>query len=379
MRAYCFLKDILFFVIAKVSKKKNTSEIDCSRILLNNGAHFGDVLLTLQLVRYIKKTYPTSKIGMVIGSWTLPMVIACKDVDAIYVLDHWKLNRSKKSIREKIKQYISTRKIALEQIKRDKYTVAIDFFSRYPTMALLFFQANISYRVGYISGGGAPLLTCPLEWHEEEQHIIEYQADLLQKIGIPVQSLEQSIVNFRYTQTEKVLLEKYGLSAGEYIVCHIGSGEPTREWQKDKWAQLTKMLTHHTKKIVFTGVGKREKDDIECILNVTDSPNGLSLCDKLSVCDLIQVIKTAKLFIGCESFAGHIAAMCNTPQISIMHGATRLSQWRPFGNSRCVVVRASLSCIPCGAPAQCNLHHQCMSDISVEDVLRAYDRLMKCD
>ena len=376
VRGYCFLKDALFSVIAKLSKQKKPSEVDLSRILLNNGAHFGDVLLSLQLVSYIKKAHPTSKIGMVIGSWTLPMVKDCEDIDEIYIIDHWKLNRAKKSIIEKIKQYISTRKAALARIKKDKYTVAIDFFSRYPTTALLFFQANIPCRAGYIAGGGRPLLTHPLEWHEEDRHIIEYQADLLREIGIPVQALEKSTVNFRYAKRGEELLREYGLSAGEYIVCHIGSGEPTREWQKEKWVQLAQELIYHTDKIVFTGAGKREEDDIRWILYAIDSHNALSLCEKLSVCGLIQVIKTAKLFVGCESFAGHIAAMCKTPQISIMHGATRLSQWQPFGNPRCIVVRASLSCISCGAPAQCDLHHQCMRNIFVEDVLRAYEKMM---
>lgn len=377
VRIYCFLKDIFYAVVAMMSGKKKPIQVDFSRILLNNGAHFGDVLLTLRLVGCIKKRYPKSKIGMVIGSWTLPMVKDCKDIDEIYIVDHWKLNRSKKSIADKIKQYLTTRKTALAQIKENKYTVAIDFFSRYPTTALLFFQADIPCRVGYTAGGGAPLLTHPLIWHEDDQHIIEYQAELLRKIGIPVHALEQSTIKFRYAKTEEELLKTHGLKKGEYIVCHIGSGEPTREWQKDKWAQLVRALSHNTNRIVFTGAGKREAADIRWILEADDCSNAFSICGKLSVCELIQLIKGAKLFIGCESFAGHIAAMCKTPQISVMHGATRVSQWQPFGNPRCVVVRASLACISCGAPAQCGYRHQCMKDIQVQDVLEAYDELMR--
>ena len=376
VRIYCFLKDLFYSVLAKISRKKNSSEIDFSHILLNNGAHFGDVLLSLRLVSYIKKAHPNAKIGMVIGSWTLPMVKDCEVIDEIYILDHWKLNRAKKSIVEKVKQYIASRKTALAQIKKDRYTVAIDFFSRYPTTALLFFQAEIPGRVGYTAGGGAPLLTHPFEWYEEDRHIIEYQADLLRGTGIPVQMLEQSAVSFRYAKKDEDLLSGYGLSAGTYMVCHIGAGEPTKEWQKDKWVELAKALAYHAKKIVFTGAGKREEEEIHWILNAVDSPNALSLCGKLSVCDLIQVIKSAKLFLGCDSFAGHIAAMCKTPQISIMHGATRLSQWQPFGNPCCRVIRASLPCIACEAPAQCRIQHQCMRAISVADVLEAYEEMM---
>lgn len=376
VRMYCFLKDLFYSVVAMRPERRKSARIDFSRILLNNGAHFGDVLLTLRLVGSIKKAHPESKIGMVIGSWTLPMVQDCKDIDEIYILDHWKLNRSKKSIVEKIRQYISTRKTALAQIKRDEYTLAIDFFSRYPTTASLFFQADIPCRLGYTAGGGAPLLTHSVDWHEEDRHIIEYQADLLRKLGIPIHALEQSTVSFRYARTKEEVLKEHGLSAGGYIVCHIGSGEPTREWQKDKWARLAEMLEKYTEKIIFTGAGRREEQEIQWILEESACRNAVSLAGKLSVCELIQVIGAANTFIGCESFAGHIAAMCKTPQVSIMHGATRLSQWQPFGNPRCRVIRASLPCIACGAPAQCKLQHRCMREISVDDVLREYDGLI---
>ena len=372
VRAYCFLKDVLLSVIARISKQKNSSGIDFSKVLLNNGAHFGDVLLSLQLVSYIKKAYPTSKIGMVIGSWTLPMVKDCQDIDEIYIVDHWKLNRSQKSIVEKIKQYIVTRKIALVQIRKDRHTVAIDLFSRYPTTALLFFQAEIPCRVGYTAGGGAPLLTHPLEWHEEDRHIIEYQADLLREIGIPVQKVEQSTVDFRYTKTNEELLSEYGLTAGEYIVCHIGAGNPIKEWKKDHWAQVVNKFSKNTNKIVFTGTGERETQDIQWILDASDCSNAASLSGKLSVCELIQIINMAELFVGCDSFAGHIAAMCKTPQISIMYDGTP-QRWYPFGNQRCRVVCA------CRDVTALSDHCLCMSDISVEDVLQAYEEMVNIE
>ena len=277
---------------------------------------------------------------------------------------------------EKIRQYISTRKTALARIKRDEYTLAIDFFSRYPTTASLFFQADVPCRLGYTAGGGAPLLTHSLDWHEEDRHIIEYQADLLRKLGIPIHALEQSTVRFRYTRTKEEVLKEHGLSAGGYIVCHIGSGEPTREWQKDKWARLAEMLEKYTEKIIFTGAGRREVQEIQWILEESACRNAVSLAGKLSVCELIQVIGAADAFIGCESFAGHIAAMYQIPQISIMHGAANQFHWQPYHNKNCIVVKRCLDCSPCYFIKLCKKDNLCM-DIPLEDVTKAVEKVLK--
>ena len=338
VRIYCFLKDILYFFLSVFMRQNKRNQIEYSKILLNNGAHFGDVLLSLQLVNYIKRAHPNCEIGMIIGSWTVPMVKECTDIDDIYIVDHWKMNRSKIPILRKIARYISTRKMALTQIKSKEYTVAIDLFTRYPTTAFLFFQANIPCRVGYSSGGGGALLTHALQWKEADRHIIEYQAELLRAIHIPVEDLETSYVNFHYDKSDEEVLLNHGLKKGKYLVFHIGAGDPVKEWSKERWSNLTQKLSIDTGAIVFTGAGEREKKDIADILANSSCKNAYSLCGVLSIYELIQIIHHAHLFVGCDSFAGHIAAMCKTSQVSIMYAKTKKAQWQPYGNIYCTVI-----------------------------------------
>ncbi|RHF52876.1 glycosyltransferase family 9 protein [Mitsuokella multacida] len=377
VRLYCMVKDILFYLPASI-RKKVSNQIDAKnikKIVVSNDAHLGDVLLTLRLISYLKQAYPNAKVDFVCGDWTAPLVNLCKDIDNVIVIDHWKLNRSRISLRLKMEKYITTWRNALQKLRTGNYDLAIDFYNRYPSMSYTFWLAGIRNIVGYTSGGGGPLLSNGLAFVSKRRHIIEYQADLLRSLGINVSNLQNSAANFRFKTTEETLLSINKLTAHEYIVFHIGSGEPKREWQEDKWIELARKCLKSGNKIIFTGAGKREEQIIHRITEKISSLNVVSLCNKLTLDELFQIIKNARFFVGCESFAGHIAAMYHVPQVSIMHGATIKEQWQPYGNNKCIVVRANIACLECESPGKCKYNHRCM-DISVMDVI---DVIFKID
>ena len=63
------------------------------KILVSNVAHLGDVLYSLRVVALLKEKYPSADIDFLCGSWSLPLVKSCSDINNVYVVDHWKLNR----------------------------------------------------------------------------------------------------------------------------------------------------------------------------------------------------------------------------------------------------------------------------------------------
>lgn len=369
VRLYCMVKDILFYLPASMIKKRDYSiEADKVRnIVVSNDAHLGDVLLTLRLIPYLKKAYPEANIDFVCGDWTAPLVRLCKDIDQVIVINHWKLNRSRIPLRCKFQKYFDTWFHAIQKLKLRKYDLAIDFYNHYPSMSYTFWLSGIRKIVGYTSGGGGPLLSNGLIFVSKRRHIIEYQADLLRCLGIDISNLQDSVANIRFKTPEERLLNIHNLTDKEYMVFHIGSGEPKREWQESKWIDLAQRCLESGRKLVFTGAGKREEQIIRRITEGIHSSNVISLCNKLTLDELFQIIKNARLFVGCESFAGHIAAMYHVPQVSIMHGATIKEQWQPYGNDNCSVVRANVKCLECGAQGKCNHKHKCM-DIKVAEV-----------
>ena len=64
------------------------------RILLANGAHLGDVLLSTAVLPAIKTAFPDAEIGFLIGSWSREVLADHPLVARLHFVDHWKLNRS---------------------------------------------------------------------------------------------------------------------------------------------------------------------------------------------------------------------------------------------------------------------------------------------
>ena len=382
LRAYLYIFDFfcLMFKCLFPQRVRTLQRFDIKkvrRILLRNPAAFGDVLYTLRLATALKKRYPYIEIGLVVGSWVRPLVEISRDITYVHYEDHWAVSRSKQHILQRFFRWWNDRRRVLGEIREKHYDIAIDLYYYFPSSAFLFYQAGIPCRVGYDSNGGGALLSKRVSWSIVEQHNVEYQAALLNEIGFSLsrEDLIESEVGFSPCKKETLLFTNDQIIPGRYIVVHVGTGAESREWCIDRWVSLINSLGKCGLRIFFTGQGKREKFFIEYILQHTNV-NAISFCDQISLSELFVLIKNTRLFIGLESFAGHIAAMYKIPQVSIMHGASNQSHWQPYHNENCIVIRKKLDCSPCYFPSQCKYNNLCM-DILPEDVIGAVRKKLK--
>lgn len=356
------------FVSRLLINKKLPQHKKVKKLLLRNPAALGDVFYTLRLVRAIKEANPGIFIGLLVGSWVLPLVKYSTDIDAIHIEDHWTLNRGNMSSAEKIGHWLYTRFCVVSEIKHEQYDMAIDLYPYFPSAASLLWQAGIPERIGYDSHEGNVFYTNAVKWANLDIHNVEYQSNLVKKASISISDISSVNIKIDFGKCDDDLLKTYSLFKKRYLVISVGSGEIKREWSIEKWQFLLKQMYSSLQSyyFVFVGVGKREDERIVDLMQAVFD-RGMSLCNKLSIPELMQIIKHASLFIGLESFAGHIAAMYKVPQISIMHGSTKQVHWEPFANPNCTVVRKNMSCSPCYFPSHCQYENACMN-ISAEVV-----------
>lgn len=378
LRGYLYLYDIICNAIERIFIKNDKDKIvinNNSKILLSNMAAIGDVLYTLRCASIIKKQYPNITIGMICSSASSQLVLNCKDIDHVYIVDHWGLNRSKKNIVKKIFNYFFSRRRAIKKIKKVKYTCAIDCYYYYPSSSLIFYQAKIKSTIGYDSNGGANLLSHNVHWKCENIHNIEYQAKLLSLIGINIADLPQSVCNFNFKNKDVEIFSKLNINPAKSIVVAIGVGAKIRELDFDKWKIILTHLVNKNKSIILTGYGDKENKLINCLQSSIDNSNIISLCNKVNIIELIQIVKNAGMFIGLESSTGHIAAMYKVKQISLMHGSTNVYQWQPYANDNCIVIRKQVKCSPCYSPRYCRNNNICM-DLPLDIVLSKIDKMI---
>jgi ADP-heptose:LPS heptosyltransferase len=342
------------------------------RVLLAVGGHLGDAVIVTSAVALLRRGLPQAEIGIVLGSWARAAIDGHPGVRWIHTVDHWKGNRSPTSLAKKWMRYRATTRRALKEIRGVGYDVAVDLYMYYPNMATLLWRAGIPVRVGYTSGGYGPLYTHPVDWQDSEEHTAEQQAKMLRVLvpalaDTPVGGYELAPVAATAERQAGTVLSANGLQRGEYVVVHIGSGSPLREWPASKWRELAKRLTAEGYRLAFTGSGDEQA---RAIAQVTQGLRGCAdLCNRLRWPEFVSVVAGAALLVGVETVAAHVAAAVGTPSVALWTGIGRLSHWRPLA-AQCTVLMSAVPCAPCFRSRGCSAM-ACVRDVTVDTVLDA--------
>jgi ADP-heptose:LPS heptosyltransferase len=337
-----------------------------NRILIANGAHLGDVVLATAVLQALKSAFPKVKIGVLIGSWSHAVILDHPLVDWIHTVDHWKLNRSGNALWLKWRQYLGTRAKALKEIRSIGYDVAIDLYYFFPNSVLLLWQLAIPMRIGYTSGGLGPLLTHPVDWKNQDISVVQYHAELLRRLGLESQDLELLRPTLPAVNPERsaAFTSVLGFSS-KYLVLHLGTGHKLKEWPMPKWRQLVEYLVSKGCRLVFTGAGAKEHREIEGIIH--GLPNCHNLCGLLDWQAFVSTLSQARIVIGVDSIAGHIAAAVGTPSVIIGNGISNPHHWRPQSEN-CTVLMHEVPCAPCYRKQGCE-GMECVQGISAGDVI----------
>lgn len=360
------------WTLAKIMPRAKQPSTAPKRILLANVAHLGDAILTTTILQPLKSAYPDVEIGVLLGSWSKVIFENHPLVNHIHTVDHFFLNRSKKSLFEKIRHYFATRKIALKEIRKVNYDTAVDCRFHFPCSATILAAAKIPVRIGFTSAGFSPLFTHAIDWHSHpDLSIVNYFLQLLaqlpgfvQPASLPSPTLPPIDPTLFAQITQKFQLEKRA-----YLVCHMGSGNAIKAWPKENWRALIERLANE-EVLVFTGVGDNEAADIQATtVGITDKV--INLCNKINYRELVAVIANAKACLAVDTSVGHIAAAVHTPTLVMNTGMYPLALWKPAAQE----VRAiseTVSCAPCYRGRGCETM-ACLRMLSVEKV---YDELL---
>ncbi|NGX29116.1 MAG: Lipopolysaccharide core heptosyltransferase RfaQ, partial [Candidatus Anoxychlamydiales bacterium] len=331
-----FLKTVdfvswIYFKIFKNKKKFDQNLLkNPKKILLSNIAHLGDVVISTSVLSLLKKKYPNVKIGFICSSSSKQILENNPNIDQIYIVDHWYLNRSKISFLKKLISYYKTRKIAQEQIKKDNYDIAIDLYYFFPNSIYLINSTSIPIRIGYSSGGFKNFLTHTKPWVEQNKHVSFYLLDLLKTLSISISSYP--IVKFelpsckKENESEPKLPDIIKNLPDDFFLFHIGAGSDEKMWTLSKWRELTQKIDKDKKmKIIFTGKGTRESNLIN---EITQNQSNLyNFSDKLDLSSLIEVIKKAKLVVCVDSVVLHLATALNVPTIVLCSNTNNHHHW----------------------------------------------------
>lgn len=329
-------------------------------LLLCNIAHLGDAVMTTALLPALKKRYPDVKIGMLVGSWAKPLLEGHPLIDNLHTLDHWKVDRSTRSLFSKYCAY--KRSFAQVRPEISGYDAAVDLNYHFPSSAYLLFRAGIPYRTGYETAGLAPLYTHPHIWQPANKSSILYGSDLLKNV-FPIDEAD-----LEPTLPDKVpfatLQERFSLPSQDYIVVHMSSGNSMKDWPLSSWEKLFRLL--HKETLILTGRGPRDCLQAE---QFSTFPSIINTVNQLTLPELVALIRHARLLVSVDTAAGHIASATKTPSVLLYSGIYPEKQWRPWGKEACTLTKKT-ACHPCYRNTGCRTM-SCLRGVTPQQVYEA--------
>lgn len=331
----------------KENKNWNGKHIAISRV-----DSIGDVLLTLPITAWLKEQFPTCRITFICRNYTAPVVKYYTAIDDIVKVDDlFTLSKSEQAD-------------AIESLGID---AVIHVFPK-KELAKVFKKAKVPTRVG-TSHRLFHLNTCNVRPNftrkKSPLHESQLNFELLRPFGLSeIPTFEQvNKLTSLFTIEKQELPEEFQtLLAKKYVVLHPKSQGSAREWPIEKYTQLAEKLIVNGYEVVFTGTeseGQQFRNLIPQDEKCHDSTG------KLSIDQLIWLIKNAVALVACSTGPLHIAGFLNVRAIGLFSPRIPIhpGRWRPLGEHSTALV-FDPNCEKCKEKKSCD----CISEISVETV-----------
>jgi lipopolysaccharide heptosyltransferase II len=374
---------ILHFGSALVSfaffRWKRFCKLDINRILIIKTDFIGDIVLSIPIICGIRNNFPGRHIALLAPGNMKNLMVRVPFLNEVIVYDSPRYHPYKEN-----RTTLAGIKELFSKIRRKKFDLIIDFRGDWVTVFLSLFS-GCKYRLDFDSylvsrllrkkfrcfwGNGKSPKPAP-----DSLHIINRFRDFLGKYSIKTQGSFPilSISDNAYDMAKKSLKRAGAKEDVHLFTIHIGSQAPSKCWPIDRFVRLTDKITKELKiDVAFVG-GPDDRKLIEKALTMKNQP-ALNLAGQLSLEETAALISTSEMFIGNDSGPAHIAAAVGTPSV-VLFGPTDPSTCAPVGKN-VIVIRKKINCDPCCENECPKKINECMSAISVDDVLSAAYRLL---
>ena len=340
------------------------------RILLVKLNHIGDTLLMTPTIKHIKESFPNARIDVVVRKGCEGVLEGNEHIEEIFTIA--KPEKKNRKFGESLKELYKVSKALISK----KYDWAFDL-SNSDRAKLLILLSGAKYRG--INRWNANLgfkkylfnRFSDYAWGKNHQVLKDFKTiqEIMQTSG------EAGTLHINLEGIDNALLQRFDLSPSKYIVIHPTSRWSFKEWSIFKWREVGNYFIQKGYKVVVTcGPSKRETEYAEKI--VKNIENAFSTNGKTTLKELAFLIKNAKLFLGIDTAAMHIAAAVQTPVVALF-GPTDEWSWHPWK----VEHRLALGECPCKIARKITCDKSkilpCMESIEVNEVISAAEELTR--
>lgn len=350
------------------------------KILIVRYSALGDVIQTLPMLTWLRRSFPEAKIGWAINEELVSAIEGHPCLDYIHPLARKRWSRELKDpsqwgqVWQEFQQY-------LDELKAVNYDVAIDTQSLFKTASIIYF-AGIKRRVGLDHNRELSGLflnekyISKQEYFDPTVHHMEHFAILARAVGCTDLEYDIQAPPVPPEMESKISnLIASGLPGGKPIVAIApGTQWVSKLWPEQYWVELISAILKQTDLSVLM-VGSPGDAGlcgriVQALPTASLGNRVLDISGKTNIREMYAVYKNVAAAIGPDSAPQHIAGAVKTPCTIAIFGPTEYRRTPPFGSPvvASLSTEGTLSCQPCHKKT-CRLGTtECMAGVTADSV-----------
>lgn len=345
------------------------------RILLVKPSALGDVVHALPVAATLRRRYPNIRLDWLVEEEAADLVTGHPALSGVVVSGRRRWLRQLRTPAGIPRTLGEVRRFAAD-LRRRRYDAVLDLQGLFKS-ALYVLATGAPIRVGFAEGReGAPrVLTHRVVAPPQPVHAVERYLALAAAVDAtePVREFHIAM------GPEDLAAARSHLAAARVppgcprVVLHPAARWRTKLWEVERWRELATSLLAEGIAVIITG--SREDTGLAEAVVAGLTPPPLSLVGRLSLKQLVAVLRDVDLMITVDSGPMHIAAAVGTPVVALF-GPTDPLRTGPLGPG--TVLRRELACSPC-LQRRCQIAdtYRCMRDLGVAEVLQASRELLR--
>jgi len=353
-------------------------------MLIVNPFGIGDVLFSTPLVRALRRAFPHAYLAYLCNRRTEEILQRNEHLDELFIYEKDELiglwNRSKRACLTSVCSL-------LRHIRRRRFELAIDL-SLGERYSFLLACLGVPRRIGFDFRRRGRFLTHRFVMEGfQDQHVVEYYAQLLAMLGIHLLDRQLELV---FTNEDRLAVEQrlgpLQFQNGQRVIGLVPAGGISwgvqahfRRWPKEGFIQVGQALSEqYGAKILVFG----ESRDHEVCVEIAQAigPAAVDLSGKTTLGQFVGLIGRCDLVVSNDGGPIHIAASQSVPTVSIF-GPVDPEVYGPYPRTaeHHIVYKAELPCRPCYHQFKlppCPYERACLTDIEPAEVLAACEQLL---
>lgn len=351
------------------------------RILIVVTRRIGDVLLATPLIRSVRQAWPQAEIDVLVFDGTQGVIDANPDIHRVLTVpERPGLWRHLGLLARIARRY----DVALSTLPGDRPTLYAWIAGR--------------WRAGLLLDDGKHrwkqrLLQRWVAFDDLDTHTVVMDLRLADVLGIP-RCYDVTVGWTAEDEKRVAALLPFDLRSEPYAVLHAYPKFNYKMWHREGWLELARWLERQGMRVVLTGGG--DAAEVEYVTALAQAlPGAVSLAGRASLRQAAFLMAHARVFVGPDTVASHMAAALGTPTVALF-GPSNPVKWGPWPKgftgeaspyamrgSRHVgnvfLVQGAGDCVPCRQEG-CDRHvasfSVCLQQLPVQTVIAAAQAVM---